>query len=160
MQSLSQARLWVFLEKSRVRVRKVLWFLCGSPERGLGWTRAGAVEWGREVVGRGMQDSGREWDARWLSQGEMLRPVWGPSGGMGGQGTFRRRHPGGHRGLAFYKWKQLRTGEGLSKANHLDKEENSAVPSSSFPVWGIGAWDPMRACMLSHFSHVPLFGTL
>ena len=51
MQSLSQARLWVFLENNRVRVRKVLWFLCGSPERGLGWTRAGAVEWGRRSWG-------------------------------------------------------------------------------------------------------------
>ena len=143
MQSLSQARLSAFLEKSRVRVRKVLWFLCGSPERGLGWTKAGPGlgPWSGEGrwSGEECRTLGKEWDAQWLSQGEMLRPVWGPSAGMGGQGTSRRRHPGGHHGLAFYKWKQLRTGEGLSKANLLDKEENSAIPSSSFPVWSIGA---------------------
>ena len=154
MQSLSQTRLWVFLEKNRVRVRKVLWFLCGSPERGLGWTRAGVVEWGGEVVGKEMQDSGQGMGRSVAEPRRDAEASVGPSGGMNGQGTSRRRHPGGHCRLAFYKWKQLRTGKGLSRASLLDKNENSAIPSSSFP--GPNA----HACMLSHFSDVRLFGTL
>ena len=155
MQSLSQARLWVFLEKNRVRVRKVLWFLCGSPERGLAWTRAGPgldQGWGRGVGRgggrRGTQDSGQGMGCSVAEPRRDAEASEGPSGGMGGRGTSRRRRPGGHCGLAFYKWKQLRAGKGVSRASLLDKEENSAIPPSCLP--GPNA----RACVLSRFSHV------
>ena len=141
MQSLSQARLWVFLEKNRVRVRKVLWFLCGSPERGLGRTRAGVVEWGGEVVGKGMQDSGQGMGCSVAEPRRDLRPMWGPVEGWMGRG-----HPEGGIQEATVGWHS--TSGNSSEQRRVCPEQVSWIKTKTVQFLPPPSLDPMpmHAC--------------
>ena len=103
-----------------------------------GWTRAGAVEWGGEVVGEERRTLGREWDARWLSQGEMLRPVRGPVEGWVGGG-----HPEGGVQEATVGWHS--TSGNSSEQGRVCPEQVSWIKRKTVQFLPPASLDPMPA---------------